>query len=375
MVLMMQQLLLGQTELQTRLENQPRKSVKASNISVTDVDKYFRCGQKRFESVVGSRLSYNDKDKSKIIVDAVVALSLYMQKIPQASWSNCEVSFVQPYVHTTFLRDVVGCLDNAHLVVRERERVFQLEAMDKHEVLPVNGATDHCAKIVDSDCRVFTIEDKTVCKELSRPCIAQTRSEMMVEVRDMFEFFTYRPQRYCGILHNCSEWLFVEREVVGNDEHWSYVKLPPIFTSAISPINEDNCKLVAKFLEHVLKVADSIIEDICNNRFVSTGPALDSIPEYENDDNDDHDHDDDGHVDDEAKTEEQTRTNKNIKPDRRSKRRGTGLSSGHKHNVRTMRVSNAYNATSMSSNGKENAYMPITTENLSMRPTNFIKKF
>jgi hypothetical protein len=76
----------------------------------------------------------------------------------------------------------------------------------------------------------------------------------------------------------------------------------------------DNCLLVAKFLEHVLKVAatSSIIEDICNNRFVSTRPALLSTPEYE--------YDDDG--DDEAKIEEQTRGEKNIKPDRRCTRRG-----------------------------------------------------
>jgi hypothetical protein len=79
MMLMMEQLLLGQTELQTNLEKKPRKPAKASNISVTDVNKYFRCGQKRFESVVGSRLSYNDKNKSKIIVDAVVALSFVVK--------------------------------------------------------------------------------------------------------------------------------------------------------------------------------------------------------------------------------------------------------------------------------------------------------
>ena len=371
MVLMMRQVLSGQTELQTKLEKQPRQPVTASNISANDVKQYFNCGQKRFEMVVGSLLSYNDENKAKLIVDAVVALSSCMQKIPQASWSSCE-DHVHKYVHEIFLPVVLGCLDNARLVESERERKFELKAVDDEgEVLPVNGVTDHCAKIINTDCRVFTVEDKTILKKLSNNYIAQTRSEMMVEVRDMFEFFAYRPQRYCGILHNCSQWLFVEREVVDNYEHWSYVILPPIFTTAVTDIDMDKCGLVAKFLEHVLKVADSIIEDISNNKFCSTGPALPSIPEYDNgDDNGDDEDDDDDDDDDEAKTEEQTRGQKNIKP-ARSTRRGTGLSSGHKHNVRTMRASNAYNATSTD---KENAYLPFTAANLLMRPTNFIKK-
>jgi hypothetical protein len=76
----------------------------------------------------------------------------------------------------------------------ERKREFLLNAMDDEgEVLHMNGTTDHCAKIVDSDCRVFTVEDKRVCKKILGSYIAQTRLEMMVEIQDMFELFTYRP--------------------------------------------------------------------------------------------------------------------------------------------------------------------------------------
>lgn len=347
-----------------------RGPVDASKISVKDVNKYFQCGRRSHEISVGTRLSYNDEEKTKVIVDAVAALSVYMQHIPQDIWSNCEKLHVQPYVHSTFLPVVLGCLDNSRLVQLERERQFELKAIDDEgEVLPVNGATDHCVKLVESDCRLFIVEDKTICKTLSKSFVAQTRSEMMVEVRDLFDFWHYQPKRYCGILHNGSQWLFIERELIDNCVHWSYVELPPIFTSPNSGIDMPNCRLVATFLEHVLKVADSIIEDVYNHRFVSTALPLLSIAEHDsnNDGNNDDDDDEDGHDDDEhvavgANAEEKTRFTSS----------GAGLSGGHNHNVLTMRVSNAYYATST---GKENAYMPFTAANLSMRPTNFIKKF
>jgi hypothetical protein len=366
--------MLQQILLQTKVLKPPRETVKASEISAKDVQKYFRCGQRRHQSF--SCLSYDNEAKTAVILDAVVALSREMQLIPHEKWVNCEIPLVQPYVHNTFLPVIVGCLDNAELVELERERKFELKAMnDEDGVLPVNGATDHCAKIVRSDCRVFTVEDKTVCKTISLKYIAQTRSEMMVEVRDMFDFFNYVPQRYCGIIHNCSQWLFIEREVIGNDAHWSYVRLPPIFTSPDSEIDMLNCGLVATFLEHVLKVADSIIVDVCNNRFVSTKLPLLSISDHGSD-NDDHDDDDnnDDHDDDDNNDDNDDNIDIAVGAKtgggKRSIRKGAGLSSEHKYNVR---VSNGYNM--ISTAGKENGYMPLTAVNLSMRPSNFIKKF
>jgi hypothetical protein len=275
-----------------------------------------------------------------------------------------------------FLQTVLECLDNADFVEVERERSFKLKELNEEgDILPVKGSTDHCAKIKNCDCQALVVEDKTICIQLLDIYIAQVMSEMMVEIRDTFSCFAYIPERYYGVLHNCSEWIFIERLVQGNNVHWSYVRFNPIFTSDNTEIDLDNCKLVAKFLEHVLKVTDNIITEVRSYSFVSTALPLFSIPKM-------------------MMTmvimmmlmtmttmvmlmmtEEQTRGKKNINPDRRSTRRGTGLSSGYKHNVRTMHVSNAYNATSMSSNGKENAYLPFTTANLSMRPTNFIKKF
>jgi len=130
---------------------------------------------------------------------------------------------------------------------------------------------------------------------------------------------------------------------------------------------------VAKFLEHVLVVADSIIDDLCNHKFVCTAP-LKSIAEHDGSNDDGHDEDDgDGHDEDEDDVndgDERVAVGANLEEKTRCTRRG--FSSGHKHNVLAMRVSNAYSATGT---GKENAYMPLTAANISTRPTTFIKKF
>jgi hypothetical protein len=364
---------------QLLLQKKPREVADGSEILSKDVKEYFKCGQRPVASASDSLLSYNNEDKTKAILDAVVKLGTSMKQVKHNKWKKCEIGTVQPYVRDIFLPAVLECLDNTRFVELENERYYELKAMnDEGEILPVKGRTDHCAKIAESDCRAFVVEDKTICNTLSDQYIAQTRTEMMVEVRDTFEYYNYIPERYYGVLHNCSEWLFIERLVNGNNVHWSFVKLPPIFTDSDSGINLDNCKIVANFLEHVLKVADNIITDVRNYKFVTTKPPLISISEDVSDDDDNGDNDDgdeqddDSHVADEEKKEEQARGQINSKPDR-STRRGTGLSSGHKHNMRTMRVINAYNAVT-SNTDKENAYMPFTTANLHMQPTNFIKK-
>jgi hypothetical protein len=366
-------------QILTKFEKPPREQVDASKISEGDVKEYFKCGRREVPvgSALNSLLSFNSVDSTTAIFSAVK--SLVDEMIIETNWTNCEKSIVQPYMQEYFLPTVLECLDNANFVEVERERSFKLKVLNEEgEILHVKGSTDHCAKIVNCDCRALVVEDKTICIKNLETYIAQAMSEMMVEIRDTFSCFAYVPERYDGVLHNCSEWIFIERLVQGNNVHWSYVRFNPIFTSDNTNIDLDNCTLVAKFLEHVLKVTDNIITEVRSYSFVSTALPLLSIPENNNDngdnddvdDHDDHDDDDDDD-DDEATTEEQTRGQKYINPDR-STRRGTGSSSRHKHNVRTMRVSNAYNATST---GKENAYMPFTTANLSMRPTNFIKKF
>ena len=356
-------------------KNRRRDTVRASSISSRNVDTFFRCGELPWDSVLKSRISYGNADTTKVIVDAVVALSTHMQQNRHSKWKNCEIELVQPYVHTSFLPAILGCLENADYVELEREREFQLSAMNgEDDELPVKGSTDHCLKITRGDCRVFTVEDKAVCKELSKSNIAQAMSQMMAELRDMLEFYSYRPQRYCGILHNCSEWLFIERQVLGNSMNWSYVKLLPIFTSPDSGINMDNCRFVAAYLEHVLKVADSITADVRNYRFVSTALPLISISEHDSD-VDDGDDDVDDDVDEycspeEAKPEVKRGGNKIGKPDRTTKR-GAGLTKGRHHNVLTMRARNACTVAA----GKENAFMPLTSASLRVMPTNFFKKF
>jgi hypothetical protein len=370
---------------QTKPKKETR-SYKASSISSMDGRRYFKCGQIPLDVTVDLLTSYKNEVVTKRIKNAVSELSQHMQRIPPKRWKNCEVAIVQQYMHEHFLPSLLNCLDNASHAELEREMIYSLKVGDNdEEEVTVNGRIDHTVKMIDYDCRVITVEDKTICSPLTPTHIAQAKSEMMYVVKEMWDFYGYIPPRYCGVLHNGCDWYIIERVVDGNTVQWNYVKLPPTFTSHDSSISEENCMLVSRYLEHVLKVGDGILGTLRDKKFVAamSGLALSSDDSDNGEDEEDEEDDDDHYSDNEdikPEVEKVQIVHQQNPTGRYLTRSGGGSSSGHKyHNEQKVikRDENIYHKaiTTVSRDDQENIYQPLTQANVATIPTSYVKSF
>mmetsp|Transcript_27612 Transcript_27612/g.46695 ORF Transcript_27612/g.46695 Transcript_27612/m.46695 type:complete len:383 (-) Transcript_27612:463-1611(-) len=369
---------------QTRPKKMTR-SYKASSISSVDGRRYFGCGQVPFDARADLLMSYKNEEITKHIKNAVIELCRHMLSIPSKRWNTCEVDIVQPYMSQHFLPSLLNCLDNSSEAELEREMLYTLKVEDNdEEEVTVNGRIDHTIKLIDCDCRVLTVEDKTICKPLGGSHIAQAKSEMMYVVKEMWDFYGYIPPRYCGVLHNGCDWYIIQRVVKGNTVIWNYVKLPPTFTSRDNSISEKNCMLVSRYLEHVLKVSDGILETLRDRKFFATmsGLALSSDDSDNGEDKEDEeDNDDADHCGDseDIKAEVENEHQRNS-TGRNLTRSGGGSSSGRKHRNEQKvkkRDDNIYHNTITTASRDDQAiiYQPLTQANVATIPTSYVRSF
>ena len=362
-------------------QTKPRKETQkctASKIPSLVGRKYFRCGQVALETAEAGLTSYKNEEITQRIKNAVRELSQHMMNTPSERWQNCEAEIVQKYMHQHFLPSLLNCLDNALHAELECERIYSLkvEENDEEEVT-VSGKIDHTVKLIDTDCRAITVEDKTICKPLTDKLIAQAKSEMMYAVEEIWGFYGYNPPRYCGVLHNGCDWCIIERVVDGYTARWQYVKLPPTFTSDDSSISEENCMLVSRYLEHVLKVGDGILGQLRDKKFFAmmTRLAVNSDDSDNGEDKEDEEDDDDHYGDNEDINPEVEKLHQQNLTGRCLTRSGGGSSVGHKKVIK--RDDNIYHKAiiSVSRDYQENLYQPLTRANVATIPTSYVKSF
>jgi hypothetical protein len=281
-------------------QTKPRKNnitCDTSSISA-NATRHFKCGEMRHEVMTPRLSSLNGDTTLETLKNIVRAFSDAMMSVPTGQISNSEKPIVQKYMRNIFLPALVGFCRNSHMIEIENERKFQINVEDETSAVTVNGVTDHTLKIRSTDCRVVTIEDKRICLKLSKGCVAQARSEMMIEVDEMFEYFSYEPAQYCGVLQNGCDWIFLFRTATQSHPQWNYVQIPPTFSDNVA--DDDNCGIVARYLENALVVADRIVDDITNMDKLIVATSLLRVDDEEDDDgsdNDDYDEDNDGNGD------------------------------------------------------------------------------
>jgi hypothetical protein len=83
----------------------------------------------------------------------------------------------------------LGTMPRHHNSVEEHEQsyrvTFECQGDEIFEKVTVNGITGHTLKLKNSDSRLLTIEDKSICLSLNDSAIAQARSEMMSELEEL----------------------------------------------------------------------------------------------------------------------------------------------------------------------------------------------
>ena len=364
-------------------QTKPKKEIRsctASNIPSEVGKRYFMCGQLPSDTAEARLTSYENEEITQRIKNAVFELSQHMRSTPSdtCKWKKCEVDIVQKYMHQQFLPSLLNCLDNTSHAVLECEMEYSLKVEENYdEEVTVDGRIDHTVKMIDYDCRVITVEDKTICKPLKRNHIAQTKAAMMFVVQEIWNYYGYNPPRYCGVLHNGCDWHIIERVTDGYTVRWNYVKLPPTFTSHDSSISEENCMLVSRYLEHVLKVGDGIIGQLRDKTFVAMMSRLDcnSDDKDSGEDKEDEEDDDDHYGDNEDIQPEVEKIHQQNLTGRYMTRSGGGSSIGRKKVIR--RDDNIYHKaiTSVSRDDQENIYLPLTQANVATIPTSYVKSF
>lgn len=253
-----------------------RHECDASSITSNCRGALFKCGEWSVTRKKGVLCSLNNRQKAKNIVDLVKTYAGEMLALNQINKSS-EKKYVQPAVRNTLwpiLRRQLAC--GAQLLL-ENERKFNLHVENERDEADVAGLTDHCLKIVDSDARLATWEDKSICKQWSVQDVAQAQAEMMIECQEIEEFFSVVPTEYCGILQNGCTWTFLFRTINRGKIVWSYVRTPATFENGA--VSEESCSVVAKFLEHVLVIVDRLYDEIVLPKMIIRSMVLASKPE------------------------------------------------------------------------------------------------
>jgi hypothetical protein len=281
---------------QTRVK-QSTKVLEGSKISVRDARKYFHCGEQPYECIRRSIPTPSQKLQNKISL----LVQNYSQKMLQQLTEGLigEVAYVQSYVRETLLPGLVQCLRHRKSVVEEYERsyrvTFECQSDEVSEKVTVNGKTGHTLKLKNSDFRLLTIEDKSICLPLNESAIAQARSEMMSELEELYGCIQLKPPEFYGILQNGCDWIFIKCLTTSEREFWSHVKAPPTFVEG--KLNLDGVSAVTTLLVEVLSVCDRIA-DLIMNPIVTAN--LKSLSLTKNDEGDG----DDGPEDDSSEDED-----------------------------------------------------------------------
>lgn len=253
----------------------------ASSIMTDCRNALFKCGRWSISGRQKVLRSFKNEQKAKAIADLVTTYASEMLALNQANKSS-EKKYVQPAVRNTvwpILRQQLHCREK---ILLENERKFKLHVESEYDEADVAGLTDHCLKIVDSDARLATWEDKAICKLWSAQDVAQVQAEMMIECQELEEFFSIVPTEYCGVLQNGCNWTFLFRTVVRGKFLWSYVRTPATFENGF--VSSTACAVVAQFLEHMLVIVDSLYDEVVMPKMIIQSMSLSSILEGREDD-------------------------------------------------------------------------------------------
>lgn len=277
-----------------------RDKCQASKIKSEYGDVFFNCRWVPLPQT--SRLrTYGNANKSKIIFDEVVRYSTVMRDRLFLKDVD-EKRFVQPEIRNVFWPNTCQVLNCHAFVELFNERRYEVQLEKNSMIVTFKGQTDHTVKMTTCDFNILTIEDKNVGKVMHKGDLSQAVCEMVKELSELKETFSYVPVEYCGILQNGKSWKFLYHKLICGVPVWQHVVAPDTFKSGVVDIK--SCKVVARLLEHAYCVADDLFAWISKPlravtaTFANTAESSDGGDDDDGDDDgdegDDGDGDDDG---------------------------------------------------------------------------------
>jgi hypothetical protein len=332
----------------------------ASRMPSTVRIKYFNCAQVDLLVELVRLKSYGDEQKSEMIFAEVCRYSAVMLDRDSRGEKD-EKKYVQPEIRDYFWVNTRGALVCSTAVELSRERPFHMVMEDEDNRSIITGFTDHTVKLCSCDFHALTIEDKALGLAMDKSDRAQAQCEMVEELREMNVHLQYVPLEYCGILQNGKSWIFLFRKVRHGREMWNYVVAPDTF--ADGALNEDNCRIVARLVEHAYCVVDDIVRDI-------TTPKM-SVPVSSltggGDSGGDEDGDGDGDDDSEEGSYDEAGGHQPFLPAGRD----AFLSAPASTQTRGVRGKTKH--TTLHCYGDENFFLPFTMENVMKQPVHAYK--
>jgi hypothetical protein len=217
----------------------------------------------------------------------------------QKNGQTDEVKFVQPLFRDTVGGKLVTFMRNSSNVQLENEVQHRYVEVREGENsrLVIRGKTDHVLKVLGTTLGVATIEDKSLGRQLENIKFSQTPSVGVAQVVSqmknellLLSSIGENPEEYCGVLQNGWDWVFVFRTIsIHGTCLWYYVRCPPLCTVQ-GGIDANNCKTVARFLEHVIVIADVIADNILSgalNAALVNDAIEDNVDHHSDKDEDD----------------------------------------------------------------------------------------
>jgi hypothetical protein len=304
---------------------------------------------------------YGSAETTEIFCKEVVRYSsVMMDRLTRGEVS--EIQFVQPEIKGPFWCNTKECLMCCANVELTNERPYKIVVENDDGRSEITGKTDHTIKMLSCDFHILTFEDKQLNFPMGKKEVCQVQSQIIEEVNAMDLHLQQVPLEYCGILQNGVTWIFLYRKVKnGNVKKgrimWNYVVAPRTFTDGV--VNEENCRIVARLLEHAYYVADQIATQITIPRMIVPLPSANlDASESEGDEQSDHENNLPSEGGDRSatamcfQTETRATTTQGQTNIANSKGTRTTKNPGHSHYF-----------------DKEDSFLPLSVHNLSMQPT------
>ena len=243
-----------------------RENEQASNMHSDVRKRFFECLEVPFLSELPRLKRFDACEKSDVLLNEVRRF-VGVMRTKYLAGEVKEVDNIQPEIRDNFWPNTQSCLSSRFEYEMINEKVFSISAFDDCMEAKIEGKTGHVIKICNSDFSSATLEDKQISLELDHKARAQVVSQVYHEIAIMQKHLSYVPAEYVGLLQNGPEWIAVLRKVVRGNVLWTYIRAPPAFLVIDGPsfateINEDNCKQIARLIEHAYCTADKISEEI-----------------------------------------------------------------------------------------------------------------
>jgi hypothetical protein len=338
-----------------------KRDCAASRMPSTVRDKYFKCAKVDLLVELDRLRTYGSADKTEKLFNEVFRYSTVMQE-RFTRGEREEKKYVQTEIKDVFwlnTRTVLYCDAAVELC---NERGFTVVMEDEDDRSTITGLTDHTIKMRTCDFHVLTIEDKYLGLVIDKSDVGQAKCEMVEELREMDVNLQYVPVEYCGILQNGVSWVFLFHKVRHGRVMWNYVVAPDTFADGV--VNEDSCRIVARFLEHAYCVADDIVTNIGTpRRAVVATSLLDTVG-----DGDESDGDEGG-----AGEGEESDTDNRGAPKAAARTERTEVKKDVPRQQNTRSAEGKTKSVALEFGCDENLFLPFTAENVRKQPIQFYK--